>query len=171
MSIRKPIKVATFLDSGDVGAGSTAGMKTFTTQVPQDTDNIVLKLTASLVGASVSATLQTTDDGGTTWYDTARSQNATLANNTVAVWLSVPTIGSGVRSTTPATASTTGGVSFASILQTTGSAAASTLTVGQTSGLPIMDTLVRVGLIYTGAVVTNDLTRVDLLANNQSNRA
>lgn len=171
MSIRKPIKVLTFTDTGDVGASSAAGVVTKTFNLPQDTDNVVMKLTASLVGASVTATLQTTDDGGTTWYDTARTQNATLANNTVAVWASVPVIGMGIRSTAPAAASTVGGVSFTSILQSTGSAASSSLGVGQVSGLPIMDTFARIALIYTGNIVTNDLTRVDILANNQSNRS
>lgn len=172
MSIRKPIKVLSFNDSGDVGAGSVAGMTTKTFQLPQDTDNVVMKVTASLVGTSASFTLQTTDDGGTTWYDVARSKVVTVANNTIADWTSVPVIGFGQRTTViNGTIASVGGQPAASIGGTIGSAAASTLGAGQYSGLPILDTFARVGIIFTGNVTTNDKLQVDIYANNQSNRA
>lgn len=171
MSIRKPIKILSYNDSGDVGAGSVSGMTTKTFNIPQDTDNIVMKVQASLVGTSASFTLQTTDDGGTTWYDVVRSKLVTVANNTVADWCSVPVVGFGQRTFVNGASSTTSGQTAASIGGTTGSAAASTLGAGQYSGLPIMDTFARVGIIFTGNVTTNDKLQVDIYANNQSNRA
>ncbi len=172
MSIRKPIKVLTFTDTGDVGASSAAGVVTKTFNLPQDTDNVVMKLTASVTGATVSATLQTTDDGGTTWYDCARSQTVALANNTVANWTSVPVIGMGIKSYIGGgIVPSVGGQAPVSVMGTTGNAASSSLGVGQVSGLPIMDTFARVALIYTGDITANNLTRVDIYANNQSNRA
>lgn len=172
MSIRKPIKIATLLDTGDVGAGSVAGGVAKTFNLPQDTDNVVMKVTSSLVGTSVSAVLQTTDDGGSTWYDVARSKLVTVSNNTIADWTSVPVIGFGQKTTIiNGTIASVGGQPAASIGGTTGSAAASTIGAGQFSGLPIMDTYNRVFIIYTGNVTTNDLVKVDIYANNQSNRA
>jgi len=171
MSIRKPIKVATFTDTGNVGATSVAGGVAKTFNLPQDTDNVVLKIQSSLVGTSVSATLQTTDDGGTTWYDVARTQAVTVANNTVANWASVPVIGMGIKTFVNGAASTTSGQTAMSILGVTGSAAASSLGIGQVSGLPLLDTFNRVFIIYTGNVTTNDLVKIDVYANHQSNRA
>ncbi len=171
MSIRKPIKVLTFNDATEIGVGSTLGGKFKTFQLPQDTDNVVVKLQSSLVGGSVTATLQTTDDGGSTWYDISRTKQASVTNNTVAVWTNNQVIG-GNHSTQTGTASTTGGVSPTSVFGTIGSAGASTLGVDTYSGLPIMDTLARIMLIYTGTtILTNDKTQVDVLANHQSNRA
>lgn len=171
MSIRKPIKIATFLDTGDVGGSSVAGIVPFTVNLPQDTDNVIVKLTSSVSGGTVSATFQTTDDGGTTWYDVARTPTVGLANNTIANFLSIPVISMGIRSTSTGAASTTSGTTQMSVLSATGPAASSSLGVGQVSGLPIMDTFARIALIYTGNVTVNNLTRVDVYANNQSNRA
>lgn len=161
MAIRLPLKgVLDYDDAGNVGAGSVVGgvAKTFT--LPQDTDNVVVKFTASIVGGGASATFQTSDDGGTTWYDVARTSIVSNANNTTAQWLSIPVVGAGM-----ATA-----VNQASSLLTvaTGSAAASTLGSQQVSGLPIMGTLNRVFLRYTAAVSANTLSRVQVKVNSQS---
>lgn len=159
MSIRLPLQtVLSYNDSGNVGAGSALGVVAKTFTIPQDSDNVVVKMTASLVGATVSATLQTTDDGGTTWYDVARTGTVGVANNTVAQWLSAPVVGMGIRSTTFAS----------SILGSTSAAAASTLGVNTVSGLPIMSQLGRVALIYTGNITTNDGVTVQVKVNSQS---
>lgn len=170
MGIRLPLTtVLSYDDVGEIGVGSTLGGKSKTFTIPQDTDNIVMKLTASLVGGSVSGTLQTTDDGGTTWYDIARTQNVGVNNNGTAVWTSAPVIGMGIRSTAPASASTVAGVTFTSILQSTGSAAASSLGAGQVSGLPVLSQTARVFLIYTGTtIVTNDKTLIQVKVNSKS---
>lgn len=160
MAIRLPlVTVLDYNDTPQTGAGSVAGgvAKTFT--IPQDADNIVVKLTASVIAGAVSATLQTTDDGGTTWYDVARTSVVSNANNTTAQWLSVPVVGAGVTAARPVTGS---------VLATIGSAAASTLASGQFSGLPILSQQGRVFLMYTAAVTSTDLARVKVMVNSQS---
>lgn len=162
MSIRLPLTtVLDYNDTPQTGSTSVAGgvAKTFT--IPQDADNIVVKLTASVIAGAVSATLQTTDDGGTTWYDVARTSVVSNANNTTAQWLSVPVNGFGV---TAGVSNTVGSV----VGQAPGSAAASTLTSRQVSGLPILSQLGRVFLIYSAAVSSTDLARVQVKVNSQS---
>lgn len=165
MSIRLPLQtVLDYNDVGNVGAGSVAGgvAKPFT--LPQDTDNVVVKLTASIIAGGVSATFQTTDDGGVTWYDVARSSVVSNANNTTAEFLSIPVIGAGMAT----------GINQAnSILSVaTGNAgAASTLGARQVSGLPILSQVNRVFLRYTSGVTGNDLSRVQVKVNNQSSRS
>ena len=111
-------------NSGEVGAGSVAGVVAIPFTIPQDTDNIVVKVRASTVGGAVSALLQTTDDGGTTWYDVARTSIITNANNNTAEWMSVPVVGDGYRSCAVGTSVVATGsvVSFGSVSGTTGSA-------------------------------------------------
>ena len=94
MSIRLPLRaVLSQTNHDEVGAGSVDGVVTTTFRIPQDTDNIVVKFQACTVGGGVSALLQTTDDGGTTYYDVART--SIVSNSSVsglAQWLSVPVI-------------------------------------------------------------------------------
>lgn len=161
MSIRLPLTtILDYNDAGNVGASSVAGGVARTFNVPQDTDNVVVKLTASIIGGGVSATFQTSDDGGTTWYDVARSSVVSNANNTTAQWMSVPTTNPGQRT----------GVNQASSIITAGigSAAASTLGSQQVSGLPLMGAINRIFLIYTAGVSGNDVARVQVKVNNQS---
>lgn len=164
MSIRLPLQtVLDYNDSGNVGAGSVAGGVAKTFMLPQDTDNVVVKFTASTVAGAVSATFQTSDDGGSTWYDVARTSVVSNANATTAQWLSIPVTGNGVNPTVISTAN------VGSILGgTIGSAAASTLGSRQISGLPILGPLNRIFLIYTAAVSANTLSRVQVSANSQS---
>lgn len=161
MAIRLPLQgVLDYDDVGNVGAASVAGgvAKSFT--LPQDTDNVVVKFTASIAGGGASATFQTSDDGGTTWYDVARTSVVSNANNTTAEWLSIPVIGAGVA---------TGANQLNSILSVaTGRAAASTLGQRQVSGLPIMGTVNRVFLRYDAGVSLNNLSRVQVKVNSQS---
>ena len=164
MSIRLPLRtVLDYDDAGQTGATSVAGGVAKTFMIPQDTDNIVVKLTASVIAGAVSATFQTTDDGGTTWYDVARTSVVSNANNTNAEFLSVPTIGTGIAT------GLSGYPAAGSILSVaTGRAAASSLGVRQVTGLPIMGQLGRVFLIYTAAVSSTDLARVKVMVNSQS---
>ena len=150
-------------DAGQTGAGSVAGgvAKTFT--LPQDTDNVVVKLTASVIAGAVSATFQTTDDGGATWYDVARTSVVSNANNTTAEWLSIPVTGTGMN---PIVKST---LNVGSILGgSPGSAAASTLGSPHIPGLPNMSPTGVVFLIYTSTATSPDLSRLQGKANNQS---
>ena len=166
MAIRLP--TTTVLDEdndAEVGAGSVAGGVAFPFKIPQDTDNVIVKFTASVGGGGVSATFQTSDDGGTTYYDVARTSIVSRANNAVtAEWLSIPVISSGLNpraiTLTSGTSSLVGG--------TVGQAGASTLGSRQVSGLPILGQQNRVFLIYTAAVDTNTLARVQVKVNSQS---
>lgn len=161
MAIRLPLQtVLDFDDKSDVGAGSVAGGVAKTFQIPQDTDNIVVKFTASTVGGAVSAVFQTSDDGGSTYYDVARTSIVSLANNTTAQWLSIPVTSSGINPAVVVSASVIGA--------TTGSAAASTLGSRQVSGLPVLGVQNRIFLIYTGNLTTNDAARVQVKVNSQS---
>lgn len=164
MAIRFPlVTVLDYNDTPQTGAGSVAGgvAKTFT--IPQDTDNVVVKLTASVIAGGVSATFQTTDDGGTTWYDVARTSIVSNANTTTAEWLSIPVVGAGMGLSAVAAAGSSSVVSA-----TTGSAAASTLGNRAYSGLPLLSTQARVFLRYTSAVTSTDLARVQVRANSQA---
>lgn len=169
MAIRLPLQtVLDYNDAGQTGATSVAGgvAKTFT--IPQDTDNVLVKLTASVIAGGVSATFQTTDDGGVTWYDVQRSSIVSNANNTTAEWLSIPTTGTGYRSTVVGQNSVAGATNTAIALNTIGSAAASSLGVASGSGLPVMSQLGRVFLRYTAAVSSTDLARVQVKTAQQS---
>lgn len=157
MSIRLPLQgVATFTDT-DTGTASVLGGVPHIFNIPQDTDNIVVKMTASLVGAGASTTLQTSDDGGTTWFDIARTSTV---SNGLPQWLSGTTNSPGINPrTTFAGASIIGG--------TIGTAAASTLASGQVSGLPILGTVGRVFTIYSGNITTSSIVTV-VKVNSQS---
>jgi hypothetical protein len=164
MSIRLPLTtVLDYNDVGQTGTTSVAGGVAKQFLIPQDTDNVVVKLTASVIAGAVSATFQTSDDGGTTWYDVARTSVVSNANNTTAEFLSIPVISAGINpqvKSVQSVGSVVGG--------TVGSAAASSLGSRQISGLPILGPSNRIFLIYTAAVSGTDLARVQVKVNSQS---
>ena len=167
MGIRLPLKG--ILDSdiaGEVGAGSVAGGIAKTFVIPQDTDNVVVKLTASVSGGGVSAIFQTSDDGGTTWYDVARtSVVSNTSGEANADWLSVPVISSGINPIVKSTAN------VGSILGgTIGNAAASALSQRQVSGMPILGQVNRVFLVLASGVSATALARVRVFVNSQTAR-
>jgi hypothetical protein len=170
MGIRLPLQtVATISDTGNVGATSVAGGSGFNFFLPQDSDNAVVKFTASISGGGVSATWQTTDDGGTTWYDVARTSVVSNANATTAQWLSVPTISPGISPIPTSSVLFTGSVM--SFSQTIGSAAASTLGSRQVSGMPILGSLNRIFFIYTSGVSASSLVQAVIKSNSQTPNA
>ncbi len=170
MAIRLPLYgVLDYNDAGQTGTTSVVGGVAKTFMLPQDTDNVVVKLTASVIAGGVSATFQTTDDGGTTWFDVARTSIVSnTAGNALAEWLNISTITSGYRSTVVAQSSVAGTTNVPIGLNTVGSAGASTLGSASASGLPILGPLNRIFLRYTAAVSATDLARVQVKANNQS---
>lgn len=172
MAIRLPLtRVLSYTAAAIQGGGpsSTAGGVAKTFNIPQDTDNVLVKLQASVVAGGVSALFQTSDDGGTTWYDVSRTSIVSNANNTTAEWLSIPVLGHGLKTTvTGGVVPSVGGQAAASILQTTGAAAASTLAMLSTSGLPIMGQQNRIFLQYTAAVSSIISESVTVSVNNQS---
>lgn len=160
MSIRIPTQTVLTVNTTDIGAGSVAGGYAFPFLVPQDTDNIVVKFQASVITGGMSATLQTSDDGGTTYYDVARTSTVSSANATTAQWISAPVISSGVNPrTTFAGASIIGG--------TIGSAAASTLASGAISGLPILGQQNRLFIISSGGITVSSVVAT-VKVNSQS---
>jgi len=163
MSIRLPIQtVLDYNDSGNVGATSIVS-KTFT--LPQDTDEVVVKVAAASISGTaplVDVFLQTTDDGGTTFYDVANIRPtytvvaSTIAvNTTTAFFAAAPVVGTGMR--------------FNSSV--TGSTQASSLGVNQYSGLPIMSPLGRISIKYGGTIATNNGFQVQVKTASQSPRS
>lgn len=162
MAIRLPLAtVLSSTNNDELGAGSVGGGVPILFTIPQDTDNILLKLTASTVGGGVSAQLQTTDDGGNTWYGLGRTSVISNANGDNTQWLSIPVLGFGVATASiVAVGSITSGFSI-------GSAQPSTLAqYGDLSGLPVLSQQGRVLLQIVGNLSSSSiLTQVKV--NNQ----
>ena len=173
MAIRLPLQTVFTVSRTTVQAGgptSVAGGRADAFLLPQDTDNVLVKFTASVVSGGVSATFQTSDDGGTTYYDVARTSIVSNANNAFAEWLSIPVAGVGVRTgiVAPSVVAVWSVVSFGSVYGATGRSAASALGQLQVSGLPIMGTQNRIFLIYTAAITSVLSEVVTVYANSQS---
>ncbi len=177
MSIRFPLQtILDVQDNGNYGTSSVSGGIAHNFNIPQDTDNIVVKFQASTAGAGVSTVIQTTDDGGTTWYDVARTsvvsntgQSVLSGAHTNAEWLSIPVAGFGAVQTVGSVVAvgsvvTTGG-------GTIGTAAASTLGSKSYSGLPILSTLMRTFTIAAAGGNGVASVRTQVKVNSQANRA
>jgi len=164
MAIRLPMQGVLDITHTNQGDSSVAGGWAYPFKIPQDTDNVVVKVLPSVTLGGMSATFQTSDDGGTTWYDVARTSIASNSGTTGtagmnAQWLSIPVINAGVR---------TGVIKSSSVVAAaTGSAAASTLGSQEVSGLPIMGLQNRVFLQSVGNATAIN-TRVQVKVNSQS---
>lgn len=168
MAIRLPLQAVLSYSSTNPGHGgptSVAGGVAKPFLLPQDTDNVVVKLTASVVGGGVSAVFQTSDDGGATFYDVARTSVVSNANSTTAEWLSIPVVGIGAANVATSVVATGSVQSFGG---TTGSAAASTLAQKTYNGLPVLGVQNRIFLRYTSAVSSIQAESVTVSVNNQS---
>lgn len=170
MAIRLPLQtVLDYNDSGNVGATSVVS-KTF--MIPQDTDNVIVKVpVASIAGTNPTADvyLQTSDDGGTTFYDVLRLPTITgTIANAGAYWGSAPVSGIGIRSSSSPTASTASGTTQVSVLSVTGNASVRGLGAGQVSGLPILGQFGRVQISYGGTLTANNGMQVQVKVNSQS---
>jgi len=161
MAIRLPMTTVLDVTHTNQGSSSTVGGWAYPFQVPQDLDNLVVKVTPSVTAGGVSAIFQTSDDGGTTYFDVARtsiaSQNELGAKPQ---WLSIPVVSGGINPQTVVSSSVVGAA-------TGGSAAASTLGSGQVSGLPILGIQNRIFLVSTGNA-TAISARVQVKVNSQS---
>lgn len=170
MAIRLPLQGALSYNNTTIqggGPASIAGGVAKPFMIPQDTDNVVVKLTASILGGGVSATFQTSDDGGTTWYDVARTSivsNAGASTGT-AEWLSIPVVGIGGANVVTSVVAVGSVQSFST---TTGATAASSLGQKSYSGLPILGPQNRIFLRYTSAVSSIISESVTVSVNNQS---
>lgn len=163
MAIRLPITGVLDITNTDLGGGSVAGGFAYPFKVPQDCDNVIVKFQPSITGGGISAIFQTSDDGGTTFYDVARTSIASSSAPGVGPqWLTIPVIaGSNIRASVVATGSVIA-------VNTPGTASASTLGTGQYSGLPILGIQNRIFMITTGAVTAHAGSRVQVLVNSQS---
>lgn len=163
MALRFPLQTVLNSDnSTEVGAGSVNGGVPLEFTLPQDCDGVVVKFTASIAGTGASAVLQTTDDGGTTWYDVART--SIVSNGAVPTWCAGQVVSAGM-------ATAQNGFPTASIL-TVGirGTAASTLATNQVSGLPMLSQKARVFIILGGNVTSAASNSIvtKVMVNSQS---
>lgn len=171
MSVRLPLKtVLDYNDTGNTGATSVVS-KTF--QIPQDTDAIVVKVPkASITGTTptVDVYLQTSDDGGTTFYDVLHLPTivGTTIANAGALWGTALVCGPGFRSTAAPAASAVGGTTQTSILTVTGNASVRGLAPGTISGLPILGVNNRIQISYGGTIATNNDLEVQVKVQSQT---
>lgn len=160
MAIRLPLQTILDVTNTSVGVGSVAGGFAYPFQVPQDTDTVVVRWRPSVITGHFSATLQTSPDGGVTFYDVARTSVMSIAGEANAQWAVGTTIVNGMRTAVTQSASViTAGI---------GSAGASTLGSQQVSGLPLLGIQNRVFLIMGGGVTVNDGSRVEVMVPQQS---
>jgi hypothetical protein len=163
MSIRLPLTTVLDVTDSSTGSTSTLGGIAYPFKIPQDTDNVVMAFSPSVVSAGISAVFQTSPDGGTTWYDVARTSIASASPSGVGPqWVSIPTIAQ------PVVRASIVAVGSVVAINTIGTAAASTLSSGQYSGLPILGLQNRVFLIQQSGISASQGSRVQVLVNNQS---
>lgn len=167
MGIRLPLQTVLDVTNTDTGSGSVLGGYAYPFKVPQDTDNVVVKFSPSITAAGISATFQTSDDGGNTYYDVARTSIASSsAPGLGAQWLSIPTMSdSGARNVV--TSSTIATSSLVGVI-INGTAGASTLGSGQNSGVPMLGIQNRVFVQIVGNSTAHGGSRVQVLVNNES---
>lgn len=147
MSIRFPLQVVK-----SITCTATTGTTNYDFFLPQDCDSIVVKYYTGATFTGTSPTcnvfVQTTDDGGTTWYDVVKfTQIVAAVTKTNAAWATI-----GVN-TSRATASVSG---------------CSTLTAGTQATLPILSRNMRIAVIVGGTQVANDGVEIRVYANSQS---
>ncbi len=161
MGFRQPQQTVLDTTSTDV-SGSVAGGWAFPFRLPQDCDSAFVKITPSVTAGGVSVIWQTSDDGGSTFYDVARSSIASnnltgphwmpvILNQGPTVRASVVAVGSviAVNNIGPSNASTLGGLN------------------GPTySGLPVMGAN-RLFLVSTGNA-TAISARMEVKVNSQN---
>lgn len=167
MSIRLPLQaVVQDVRPSETGTSSIGGTINIPVTLPQDTDNVVVKLVASVAGAGVSAQLQTTDDGGITWYGIGRTSVVSNAVGDNAQWISATVLGTGLASSSI--------VAVGSVIagQGIGSAQPSTLSSGDLTGMPILSPTARVALQIVGSitVAASNIITTTVSANSQSAR-
>lgn len=150
MSIRVPAQVV--LNAVDT---ATTGTATYPFLLQQDVQGIMVKVTAAaFTGTSPTCDIyiQTSDDGGTTWYDCANVGQVTAAIvNQNARFQYIPVNGNSMRG----------------LANLVGSVAASTTAAGMTTGLPIMGQYNRIFLKYGGTQLANSGITVKVTATTQ----
>lgn len=172
MAIRLPLRgVLSDVRTTETGAGSVAGGIPLPFTILQDTDNVLVKFQASLAGAGASAVLQTTDDGGSTWMDVARTSIVSNAiHNTAgqnAQWISVPVAGFGSNTTFGSVVAVGSVVTNGGFISNVSS---STLAQQTYSGLPILSQQGRIFVRITGNITSaaSNLLQTEVKINSQA---
>ena len=151
MSIRFPLTVVKSITN----TRTAAGTDNYAFFVPQDLDSLVVKLyTGTFTGTSptIDVYVQTTDDGGTTWYDVAHFAQATAAiPKQLAEWVTIP-VNSNIKSV-PSTSGT------------------SQLGASLISTVPLLSKEVNIAVKIGGTQVVNAGTEIRVYANSQSRAA
>lgn len=145
---------------------TAAASQTFTFNIPQDADSIIAKFwtTSNFTPQSTNAaqvTIQSSEDGGTTWRDVAAFTTQAVVLNQFAHFASIPCIGGNGRGV----ANWIGSVAASTLAL----AATASVATGTASGLPMMGTLGRVQLTITGTLTTGGVN-VDIFAPTTENR-
>lgn len=159
MAVNNPTRVLLDQTNTSLGAGSVAGGFAYNFTLPSDVTTIAVRWRPSVQTGHFGAILQSSPDGGTTYYDIARTSTISVAYTANAQWLTASTITPGINPRVGGTPSVTGGA--------VGSAAASSLGSQQVSGLPLLGTANRMFLILGGAADLNDGSRVEVFATGQ----
>ena len=155
MSIRLPLQTVFDTTHTNQGTTSVSGGWNYNFKLPQDTDNVVVKMIASVVAGGARATFQTSDDGGTTFYDVASTSTVSASTQ----WLSIPTLSGGLR---------TGVTKSTSILVAgVGEATAGALESQEVGGLPVLGLQNRI-FLETAGNATAVSARLQVMVNNQS---
>lgn len=145
---------------------TAAASQTFTFMIPQDCDSIVAKFwtAANFTPQSTNAaqvTIQTSEDGGTTWRDVAAWTTQAIVLNQNAHFASIPCIGGNGRGV----ANWIGSVAASTLAL----AATASVATGIASSLPMLSTIGRVQLTITGTLTTGGVN-VDIYAPTTENR-
>lgn len=155
MSIRTPLRTAK-----QIVETALTGTLLYTFNVDQDIDNLVCKMSVgTFTGTSPTADIyiQTTDDGGTTWYDMGHfAQVTTAITNANALWMTIP-----VNGTSAVSSSTTSN-------GYTGAAADASISASKVSGIPVLNNLVRVKVVYGGTVGVNVGITINIYESSQA---
>ncbi len=145
MAIRNPILVKSITNT------ATSGTTNYDFFIPQDTDSVTVKLyTGTFTGTNptLDVYVQTTDDGGVTWYDLGHfAQLVADVTKQNANWMTFST-------NTAFIAPSVSG--------------ASTLGAGKAAPVPILSTLMRVAVIVGGTLVANAGTEVRVYSASQA---
>lgn len=116
-----------------------------------DTDSIVAKLAGTVSGTPVTIDVyvQTTDDGGTTFYDVAHfAQVIASITNANALWAYIPCASGQAKYV--------------------GAAAAASASAGTITGLPFMDRTMQIQTVISGTVSSASTLALTLYAASQS---
>lgn len=159
MAINKPTQTLLDVTNTDLGAASLIGGYAYPFQVPSDVTTIAVRFRPSVLVGHMGVILQTSPDGGTTFYDVARTSTMSLAYAANAQFLVGSSIAPGMNPRVGGGPSVLGGA--------IGAATASSLGSQQVSGLPLLGQTNRLFMILGGSVSQNDGCRAEVFATGQ----